>query len=105
MVAYDSTYGATPAASKRATAANKLSSLLGRNKTADAGLDPVAPAPDYALTPDENGKITLAGRKVPFALALIGAGVVGALLINKRTRGPMLAAATTAWSFVGKKAH
>jgi hypothetical protein len=103
MVAYDSAYGATPAPAKR-SAAEKLSSLLGRNKTADAGLDPVAPAPDYALTPDEDGKITLAGRKVPVALALIGAGVIGALLINRRTRGPVIAAATTAWGFVGKKA-
>ena len=30
MVAYDSTYGATPAASKRASAVSKLSDLLGR---------------------------------------------------------------------------
>lgn len=109
MVAYDSAYGATSAAGKRTSAVDKLSGLLGRNKTPDnktgyAGLDPVAPIPDYALTPDENGKITLAGRKVPVALALIGAGVLGALLINRRTRGPVLAAATTAWGFVGKKA-
>jgi hypothetical protein len=103
MVAYDSAYGATPASPKR-SAADKLSDFLGRNKTADASADPVAPAIDYALTPDENGKITLAGRKVPVALAIIGAGVVGALLINRRTRGPVIAAATTAWSFLGKKA-
>jgi hypothetical protein len=102
MVAYDSAYGATPASPKRSTA-DKISNFLGR-KTSDAGLDPVAPAVDYALTPDENGKITLAGRKVPVALALVGAAIVGGLLINKRTRGPVIAAATTAWGFVGKKA-
>jgi len=103
MVAYDSAYGATPPVGKR-SAADKISSFLGR-KTSDAGLDPVAPAPDYALTPDEDGKITLAGRKVPVALALVGAVVVGGLLINRRTRGPMIAAATTAWGFFGNKAH
>jgi len=103
MVAYDSAYGAKPAPAKR-SAADKISDFLGRNKTSDAGLDPVAPAPDYALTPDEQGKITLAGHKVPVALALVGAAVVGALLINKRTRGPVITAATTAWGFVGKKA-
>jgi hypothetical protein len=104
MVAYDSAYGATPPAGKRSSAADKISNFLGR-KTSDAGLDPVAPpAVDYALTPDENGKITLAGRKVPVALALIGAAVVGGLLINKRTRGPVIAGATTAWGFLGKKA-
>jgi hypothetical protein len=102
MVAYDSAYGATPVG-KRSSAADKISNFLGR-KTSDAGLDPVAPAPDYALTPDQDGKITLAGRKVPVALALLGAAVVGGLLINKRTRGPVIAAATTAWGFVGKKA-
>jgi hypothetical protein len=103
MVAYDSAYGATPPTGKRSSAADKISNFLGR-KTGDAGLDPVAPAPDYALTPDEDGKITLAGRKVPVALALIGAVVVGGLLINRRTRGPVIAAATTAWGFLGKKA-
>lgn len=104
MVAYDSAYGATPPTGKRSSAADKISNFLGR-KTSDAGLDPVAPpAVDYALTPDEDGKITLAGRKAPVALALIGAVVVGGLLINRRTRGPMIAAATTAWSFLGKKA-
>jgi hypothetical protein len=103
MVAYDSAYGATPPTGKRSSAADKISNFLGR-KTSDAGLDPVAPAPDYALTPDEDGKITLAGRKVPVALALIGAAIVGGLLINKRTRGPVIAAATTAWGFLGKKA-
>lgn len=102
MVAYDSTYGATPPAAKRSRAAGKISSLLG-HKTADAGLDPVAPAPDYALTPDQHGKITLAGKKVPLGLALLGAGVAAILLINPRTRGPVIAAATTAWGFLGKK--
>ena len=103
MVAYDSAYGATPASPKR-SAADKISDFLGR-KTSDAGLDPVAPpAVDYALTPDEDGKITLAGRKVPVALALVGAAVIGALLISRRTRGPVIAAATTAWGFLGKKA-
>ncbi len=104
MVTYDSAYGATPAAAKRSRAAQKLDGLLGRNKTSDAGLDPVAPPADYALTPDQNGKITLAGRKIPIALAIVGAGVAAALLINKRTRGPMIAAATTAWGVLGRKA-
>jgi hypothetical protein len=102
MVAYDTPYGATPPAARRSRAASKISSLLG-HKTADAGLDPVAPAPDYALTPDQHGKITLAGNKVPLALAVLGAGVAAVLLINPRTRGPMIAAATQAWGFFGKK--
>jgi hypothetical protein len=102
MVAYDSIYGATPPAAKRSRAAGKISSLLG-HRTADAGPDPVAPAPDYALTPDQHGKITLAGKKVPLVLALLGAGVAAVLLINPRTRGPVIAAATTAWGFLGKK--
>ena len=58
---------------------------------------------DYALTPDADGKVTLAGYKVPVAAAVLGAGVVAALLINRRTRGPAIAAATTAWSFLGSK--
>jgi len=102
MVAYDSRDGATPRVAKRSRAASKISSLLG-HKTEDAGLDPVAPTPDYALTPDQHGKITLAGKTVPLVLALLGAGVAAVLLINPRTRGPMIAAATTAWGFLGKK--
>lgn len=101
MVAYDSPYGATPAASKRASAVSKLSGLLSSKTRAP---EPVAPAPDYTLTPDQHGKITLAGRKVPLALALVGAGVAAVLLVNPRTRGPVIAAATTAWGFFGKKA-
>jgi len=102
MVAYDSLYGAPPAAAKRSRVADKISSLRGR-KTPDAGPGPIAPAPDYALTPDQHGKITLAGRKIPLGLALLGAGVAAVLLVNPRTRGPVIAAATTAWGFLGGK--
>lgn len=102
MVAYDSIYGAPPAAPKRSRAADKISSFLGR-KPKDAGLGPIAPAPDYALTPDQHGKITLAGKKIPLAVALLGVGVAAVLLVNPRTRGPVIAAATTAWGFFGKK--
>jgi len=102
MAAFDSLYGATPPAAKRSRAASRISTLLG-HKTADAGLYPVAPAPDYALTPDQHGKIILAGKTVPLVLALLGAGVAAVLLINPRTRGPVIAAATTAWGFLGKK--
>jgi len=103
MAAYDASYG-TPAAARQGLLANlsdKLSGLLGHK----AAPTPYAPAPptDYALTPDAEGKITLAGRKVPLALALLGAGVVAALLINRRTRAPAIAAATTAWTFLGNK--
>lgn len=102
MVAYDSLYGAPPAAPGRARAADRISSFLGR-KPQDAGPGPIAPAPDYALTPDQHGKITLAGKKLPLALALLGVGVAAVLLVNRRTRGPVIAAATTAWGFFGKK--
>jgi len=102
MVAYDASYG-TPAQARQgrlSSLSDKISGLF--NKTP---ADPYAPAPpaDYALTPDAEGKITLAGKKVPLALALVGAGVVAALLINRRTRAPAIAAATTAWSFFGSK--
>ena len=102
MVAYDSIYGAPPAAPKRSRAADKISNMLGR-KAQNTGAEPVAPAPDYALTPDQHGKITLAGKKIPLGLALLGAGVAAVLLVNRRTRGPVIAAATTAWGFFGKK--
>ena len=107
MAAYDASYG-TPAAPQSgllSSLSDKLSGLFG-HKAAATPTDPYAPAPavDYALTPDAEGKITLAGYKVPVALAVVGAVAVGALLVNRRTRGPALAAATTAWSFLGKKA-
>ncbi|WP_426043468.1 hypothetical protein [Caulobacter sp. DWR3-1-2] len=98
MAAYDASYG-KPAASSGlfSSLSDKLSGLFGSK---------AAPAPpvDYALTPDAQGKITLAGYKVPVALAVVGAVAVGALLINRRTRAPAIAAAATAWSFLGKKA-
>lgn len=100
MVAYDTPYDATSAGTKRAGAVSKLSALLGSRKPSP---EPVAPAPDYALTPDQHGKITLAGHKVPLALALVGAGVAAVLLVNPRTRGPVIAAATTAWGFLARK--
>jgi hypothetical protein len=104
MAAYDASYG-TPAGTQPgllSSLSEKLSSLFGRK--ADPA-DPYAAAPlaDYALTPDAEGKITLAGYKVPVAVAVVGAGVVAALLINRRTRAPAIAAATTAWSFLGSK--
>ena len=102
MVAYDSIYGAPPVAPKRPSTADKISNFLGR-KTRSVSTDPSAPAPDYALTPDQQGKITLAGKKIPLGLALVGAGVAAVLLVNPRTRGPVIAAATTAWGFFGKK--
>ena len=102
MAAYDASYG-TPATARQgllSTLSDKVSGLFNK-----APADPHAPTPpaDYALTPDAEGKITLAGRKVPVAVALVGAGVVAALLINRRTRAPVIAAATTAWSFLGSK--
>lgn len=102
MANYDASYG-TPAQARQgllSSLSDKLSGLF--NKTP---ADPYAPAPpaDYALTPDAEGKVTLAGYKVPVALAVVGAGVVAALLINRRTRAPAIAAATTAWSFFGSK--
>ena len=102
MAAYDASYG-TPAATRPgllSSLSDKLSGLFTKTPA-----DPYAPTPpaDYALTPDAQGKITLAGRKVPVALAVVGAGLVAALLINRRTRAPAIAAATTAWSFFGSK--
>ena len=102
MAAYDASYG-TPAAARQgllATLSDKVSGLFNK-----APADSYAPAPpaDYALTPDAQGKVTLAGYKVPVAIAVLGAGVVAALLINRRTRAPAIAAATTAWSFFGSK--
>ena len=107
MAAYDASYG-TPAADRQgllSSLSDKLSSLFHKAPENTYGADPYAAAPpaDYALTPDAEGKITLAGYKVPVALAVVGAGVVAALLINRRTRAPAIAAATTAWSFFGSK--
>ena len=108
MAAYDASYG-TPAAARQgllSSLSDKLSGLFSKTPSSPYGADPYAPtAPpaDYALTPDADGKITLAGYKVPVALAVVGAGVVAALLINRRTRAPAIAAATTAWSFFGSK--
>ncbi|MBC7669560.1 hypothetical protein [Caulobacter sp. DWR2-3-1b2] len=107
MAAYDASYG-KPAASSGlfSSLSDKLSGLFGSKAAPAFSTDPNAPAPpvDYALTPDAQGKITLAGYKVPVALAVVGAVAVGALLINRRTRAPAIAAAATAWSFLGKKA-
>lgn len=105
MAAYDASYG-TPAQARQgllSSLSDKLSGLF-QKPPADpyASAGPAPPA-DYALTPDAEGKITLAGRKVPVALAVLGAGAVALLLLNRRTRGPALAAATTAWSFLGSK--
>lgn len=102
MAAYDASYG-TPAQARQGLLSglsDKVSGLFSKTPA-----DPYAPTPaaDYALTPDAQGKITLAGRKVPLAVALLGAGVVAALLVNRRTRAPVIAAATTAWGFFGKK--
>ncbi len=102
MAAYDASYG-TPAQARQgllSSLADKVSGLF--HKTADPYA--VQPPADYALKPDAEGKITLAGKKVPLALALVGAGAVAALLINRRTRGPTLAVATTAWGFLGSQA-
>jgi|GEM_PF-1065267 len=107
MANYDASYG-TPAQARQgllSSLSDKLSGLFQKPAENTYGADPYAAQPpaDYALRPDAQGKITLAGKKVPLAVALVGAGVVGALLINRRTRGPALAAATTAWSFLGNK--
>jgi len=106
MAAYDASYG-TPAARQGllSSLSDKLSGLFHKTPSTNAA-DPYAPpAPaDYVLTPDAEGKVTLAGRKVPVALAVLGAGAVAVLLLNRRTRGPAIAAATTAWSFLGSKA-
>ncbi|CAN5543270.1 hypothetical protein BH10PSE4_BH10PSE4_47020 [soil metagenome] len=110
MAAYDASYGspAAPPSGLLSSLSDKLSSLFGHKASAAPAFstDPNAPAPpvDYALTPDADGKITLAGYKVPVAVAVVGAVAVGALLINRRTRAPAIAAASTAWSFFGKKA-
>lgn len=105
MAAYDASYG-TPAAARQgllSSLSDKISGLFHKPVA-----DPYAPvggpaAPDYVLTPDADGKVTLAGYKVPVAVAVVGAGLVAALLINRRTRAPAIAAATTAWSFFGSK--
>lgn len=108
MAAYDASYG-SPATARQgllSSLSDKLSGLFGKTPAPTAAYGaPYAPAPpvDYALTPDADGKVTLAGYKVPVAVAVVGAGVVAALLINRRTRGPAIAAATTAWSFLGSK--
>ncbi len=107
MAAYDASYG-TPAAARQgllSSLSDKISGLFNKSPENTYGADPYAPAPpaDYALTPDAEGKITLAGYKVPVAVAVIGAGLVAALLINRRTRAPAIAAATTAWTFLGSK--
>jgi hypothetical protein len=108
MAAYDASYG-TPAAARQgvlSSLSDKLSGLFNKASSSQSGTDPYAPAAppaDYALTPDADGKVTLAGYKVPVAVAVLGAGVVAALLINRRTRAPAIAAATTAWSFFGSK--
>jgi hypothetical protein len=104
MAAYDASYG-TPAAARQgllSSLSDKLSGLF-HKPVADPYAATPAPPADYALTPDAEGKITLAGYKVPVAIAVVGAGVVAALLINRRTRAPAIAAATTAWSFFGSK--
>jgi hypothetical protein len=102
MAAYDASYG-TPAAARQgllSSLSDKVSGLFHK-----APADPYAAAApaDYVLKPDAEGKITLAGKKVPLALAVLGAGAVAVLLINRRTRAPAIAAATTAWSFFGSK--
>lgn len=104
MANYDAAYG-TPADARQgllSSLSDKVSGLLNHRA---APIDPNAPAPpaDYVLKPDAEGKVTLAGHKVPVALALLGVGVAAALLINRRTRAPAVAAATTAWSFLGSK--
>lgn len=102
MATYDASYG-TPAQARQgllSSLSDKVSSLF--HKPADPYA--VQPPADYALKPDAQGKITLAGYKIPVALAVVGAGVVAGLLINRRTRGPAIAAATTAWTFLGSKA-
>jgi hypothetical protein len=107
MAAYEASYG-SPATARQgllSSLSDKLSGLFGKTPAPAYGADPYAAAPpaDYALTPDAEGKVTLAGYKVPVAVAVLGAGVVAALLINRRTRGPAIAAATTAWGFLGSK--
>jgi hypothetical protein len=103
MAAYDASYG-TPATARQGLLSSLSDKLSGLFHKAEADpYAPAAPPADYALTPDAEGKVTLAGYKVPVALAVVGAGVAAALLINRRTRAPAIAAATTAWSFLGSK--
>lgn len=107
MAAYEASYG-SPATARQgllSSLSDKLSGLFQKAPQNTHGVDAHAPAPpaDYALTPDAQGKVTLAGHKIPVLVAVLGAGVVAALLINRRTRGPAIAAATTAWGFLGSK--
>ena len=104
MAAYEASYG-SPDTARQGLLSSLSDKLSGLFQKAPANADPYAPAPpvDYALTPDAEGKVILAGYKVPVAVAVLGAGVVAALLINRRTRGPAIAAATTAWGFLGSK--
>jgi hypothetical protein len=97
MTAYDT--AKTPTAAQ-APLSEKISQLFGAKPVANA----VAPAPDYVLTPDQDGKVTLAGYKVPVVVAVVGAAAVAALLLNRRTRLPVMAAATTAWGYLSKRA-
>jgi hypothetical protein len=105
MATYDASYGTSATARQGllSSLSDKLSGLFQEKALTGPIPTPSSPPADYALKPDAQGKITLAGYKVPLAVAVVGAGVVGALLINRRTRGPALAAATTAWTFLGSK--
>lgn len=105
MAVYEATY-ASPATARQGLLSSLSEKLSGLFQKTPASADPYAPAPpaDYALTPDAEGKVTLAGYKVPVAVAVIGAGVIAGLLLNRRTRGPAIAAATTAWGFLGSQA-
>ena len=105
MAAYDASYGTPARQGLMSSLSDKLSGLFNKTPSTAPGADPYAAAApaDYVLTPDAEGKVTLAGRKVPVALAVLGAGAVAVLLLNRRTRGPAIAAATTAWSFLGSK--
>jgi hypothetical protein len=106
MAAYEASYG-SPATARQgllSSLSDKLSGLFHKApQTPGADLHAPVPPADYALTPDAEGKVTLAGYKIPVLVAVLGAGVVAALLINRRTRAPAIAAATTAWSFLGSK--
>ena len=102
MVAYEASYS-SPAAARQGLLSSLSDKLSGLFSKTPADPYAVGPPADYALTPDADGKVTLAGYKVPVAIAVLGAGVVAALLINRRTRGPAIAAATTAWGFLGSK--
>ena len=102
MAAYDASYG-TPAQARQGLLSTLSDKVSGLFQKAPADPYAVRPPADYALRPDAQGKITLAGKKVPLALAVLGVGAVAVLLINRRTRAPAIAAATTAWSFFGSK--